>query len=125
MIINPNSGKGKAKNLFNQIVQPILEQYNVKYQVFLTEHANHALEFIENHNDLINTYSAISVISGDGLLYEVLNGFIRQVEQLKTNKIPIPLSEFSLSFHNSIIVVFFISLRHYTRRFRKWPCYYN
>lgn len=93
MIINPNSGKGKAKKLFNQIVQPILDQYNVKYQVFLTKHANHALEFIENHNDLINTYSAISVISGDGLLYEVLNGFIRQVEQLKTNKIPIPLSE--------------------------------
>ncbi|OTF70303.1 sphingosine kinase 1-like protein [Euroglyphus maynei] len=52
------------------------------------------MEFIQHHNDLVGSYSAIVTLSGDGLLFDVINGFVYSLEQstIIPKKIPVPIS---------------------------------
>lgn len=97
IILNPKSGKGNTAKIFDQKVKPILEDCQIKYHVLVTKHANHAFEFIESSLDLANSYSAVVTVSGDGLLFEVLNGFVSLMERSEGKQIPIPISKWSLS----------------------------
>lgn len=92
IILNPKSGKGQAQREFENKIKPILDDCNVKYHLLITKHARHASEFIESNSDLANSYSALATVSGDGLLNEVLNGFVKMVENSEYKHIPIPLS---------------------------------
>lgn len=94
--MNPASGKGKSVRLFNDNVRQLLDDCNVKYHVLTTKYANHALDFIQHHNDLVGTYCAIVTLSGDGLLFEVLNGFVHSLElsTIMPKKVPVPISEY-------------------------------
>ncbi|KAF7492627.1 Sphingosine kinase 1 [Sarcoptes scabiei] len=91
LILNPKSGSGRAIKLFEGSLKPFFEDYRVKYQVLTTKHAGHALEYIEKHSNLNELYSAIVTLSGDGLLFEVINGFQSRLENANPQKIPIPL----------------------------------
>ena len=44
----------------------------------LKAHANHAREYVQemNANELLNEYRGIVVVSGDGLVYEIINGIM-------------------------------------------------
>ncbi|XP_027204200.2 sphingosine kinase 1-like [Dermatophagoides pteronyssinus] len=94
ILLNPASGKGKSVRLFNDNVRQLLDDCNVKYHVLTTKYANHALDFIQHHNDLVGTYCAIVTLSGDGLLFEVLNGFVHSLElsTIMPKKVPVPIS---------------------------------
>ena len=102
----------------------------MKYHMLITKHANHALEFIEGNSDLANSYSALVTLSGDGLLFEVLNGFVNLIENSDhiSKKIPIPLS---MLFYIFSIFGSFLSLingfspRYNSWRFRQWSCSHN
>jgi len=41
-------------------------------------HANHAREYVQemNADELLNEYRGIVVVSGDGLVYEIINGIM-------------------------------------------------
>ena len=71
--------------------------------MLVTKHANHASEFIEGSHDLAASYSAVVTVSGDGLLFEVLNGFVSSLERLEVKQIPIPISEFSLLLFQNFV----------------------
>ncbi|CAH8576047.1 unnamed protein product [Schistosoma turkestanicum] len=75
--INPKSGSGDALNRFNFKIAPIWKQMNVSYELFCTEYSGHAENFITNlpKANLLR-YRAIVVCSGDGLVYEAVNGLI-------------------------------------------------
>ncbi|XP_018655048.1 sphingoid long chain base kinase [Schistosoma mansoni] len=77
VLINPKSGSGNALNGFNYKVSPIWKQMNVPYELFCTEYPGHAENFIINlpKANLLR-YRAIVTCSGDGLVYEVINGLI-------------------------------------------------
>ncbi|XP_046912772.2 sphingosine kinase 1 [Dermatophagoides farinae] len=94
IMMNPASGERKSVKLFNDHVHQLLDDCNVKYHVLTTKYANHAMDFIRHHNDLVGSYSAIVTISGDGLLFEVLNGFVYSLERSTTmpKKISLPIS---------------------------------
>lgn len=92
IILNPKSGKGKTIKIFDRKVKPLLDDCGIKYHVLVTKHANHASEFIEGSHDLAASYSAVVTVSGDGLLFEVLNGFVSSLERLEVKQIPIPIS---------------------------------
>lgn len=61
--------------------------------MLVTKHANHASEFIEGSDDLATSYSSVVTVSGDGLLFEVLNGFLGLLDRLECKQIPIPISK--------------------------------
>jgi len=88
VMINPFSGPNRnAEDMYDRIVQPILEQASIEHDVCVTTHAHHATERMapsysknNNHdnnkgNDKdISEYTAVIAIGGDGILYECLQG---------------------------------------------------
>lgn len=50
VFLNPKSGSGKARMLFQQRVVPILHEAEMQYDLYITKHANYAREFIRTHN---------------------------------------------------------------------------
>lgn len=76
VLINPNSGKGLANKIFNEEVKPILTSAHCKITVQHTEYKGHATDLARNLN--IEDYDTILCASGDGIPYEVINGFYQR-----------------------------------------------
>ena len=72
VIINPYAGTKNAQVVANRSILPMLQQAGVEYEVLLTSYAGHARELVRQ--EASDRWKGIVVISGDGLLYEVLNG---------------------------------------------------
>jgi sphingosine kinase len=53
----------------------------------VTTHANHAAEIIGEYN--LEPIEGIVIVSGDGMLYEVLNGLLNRKDWNKVRNIPI------------------------------------
>jgi len=92
IFVNPHSGTKIAKKLFKKQLKPKLHTNNIPYELIITEYAGHAKEIVQNR-DLTN-YGGIVTISGDGLMFEVLNGLYRlpswthQLEQIPIGIVP-------------------------------------
>ncbi|KIM58901.1 hypothetical protein SCLCIDRAFT_1050178 [Scleroderma citrinum Foug A] len=86
VLVNPHGGPGKARSIYTDKVEPILRAAGCALDVTYTTHANHAVEIIE---DSSLDYDAVVVVSGDGLIHEVLNGFLKHARSDKAFCIPI------------------------------------
>ncbi|KAI8324533.1 hypothetical protein GQ54DRAFT_58726 [Martensiomyces pterosporus] len=87
VLLNPASGKRKALKIFETIVKPIFEIGGTPYTLKITESPNFAADFVENED--LSPYSSIVSISGDGLLHEILNGFLRRLDWPKYQTLPL------------------------------------
>nr|UVW99765.1 sphingosine kinase [Sogatella furcifera] len=92
-IINPKSGVGKARDIFQQRVVPILTEADITYDVHVTRHAQDARNLVRSQD--INQYGGgIVVVGGDGILFEVINGLMERldwemvIERIKLGIIP-------------------------------------
>lgn len=74
VLLNPFGGRKKAAEIFDNTVRPIFEAAAIDYELVATTHAGHAAE-IGSTIDL-SPYSAFVCCSGDGLLWEALQGFL-------------------------------------------------
>ncbi|EDV29279.1 Sphingosine kinase 1 [Trichoplax sp. H2] len=72
VFINPCSGSGKASKIFNGKSKDILNEADILCEVVTTERVGHAKDYIINAN--LSKWDGILVVSGDGLIYEVING---------------------------------------------------
>lgn len=79
VIINPHSGKGTALEIFNDKVRPILEGAHCNITVQLTDYQGHATDLARELN--IDEYDTILCASGDGIPYEVINGFYQRPDR--------------------------------------------
>lgn len=50
IFLNPKSGSGKARLMFQQRVVPILHEAEMQYDLYITKYANYAREFVRTHN---------------------------------------------------------------------------
>lgn len=66
ILLNPKSGKGKARNIFQQKVAPILQEAEVPYDLHITKHANYARGFIRTCN--IFQWTGIVLVSVDNTI---------------------------------------------------------
>ncbi|KAJ2459593.1 Sphingosine kinase 1 [Coemansia sp. RSA 2424] len=87
VFLNPVSGRRKALKLFDSIVKPIFDIGSTPYELVVTESATHAAEFIE-HEDLA-AYSSVIAMGGDGILHDILNGFLRRSDWPKFKSLPL------------------------------------
>lgn len=90
ILLNPKSGKGKGREMFQKQMSPVLKEAEIQYELVVTTHANFAREFVKQRKDLVQKYSGIVVASGDGLLYEVINGILERSDwRTVVSKMPV------------------------------------
>uniref|UniRef100_A0A1B6DK62 sphingosine kinase n=2 Tax=Clastoptera arizonana TaxID=38151 RepID=A0A1B6DK62_9HEMI len=93
VILNPKSGVGKARDVFQSKVVPILTEADVEYDLHVTKHAQDAREQVRIQN-IYKYGGGIVVLGGDGILYEVINGLMERpdwekaLEKMKLGIIP-------------------------------------
>ncbi|KAI6128270.1 ATP-NAD kinase-like domain-containing protein [Pisolithus croceorrhizus] len=86
VLINPRGGRGQAGSIYTNKVEPILRAAGCVLDVTYTTHPKHALEIAQ---ELSLDIDALVVVSGDGLIHEVLNGFSKHTQPDKAFCIPI------------------------------------
>ena len=77
ILINPASGKGDAPQKA-ETVRPLFEHSAIPFNIQATTHAGHAHQIA--HSLPLHTPTSIVCISGDGLLYEAINGLMSRTD---------------------------------------------
>lgn len=76
VLLNPRGGKGKGLQLFRSHVQPLLVQADISFTLMLTDRRNHARELVRAED--LRLWDALVIMSGDGLMHEVVNGLMER-----------------------------------------------
>ncbi|XP_053687379.1 sphingosine kinase 1-like [Sabethes cyaneus] len=88
VILNPKSGSGKAREMFQQRVAPVFAEAEISYDLHITKKSDWAREFVRSRD--IYLWRGIVVVGGDGIFYEALNGlFEREDWQTAIDETPI------------------------------------
>lgn len=87
IMINPASGSGRALSIFHRDVYPLLAEAGISMKVFVTSSSGSASDFIKEVD--LDLYDGLVIISGDGLVYEVVNGIMRRSDREDVLKIPL------------------------------------
>lgn len=77
VILNPKSGSGKARELYQQQVAPIYGEAEIPIELHVTKRANFARELVRHKQDIFS-YRGIVVCGGDGIYFEVINGIMER-----------------------------------------------
>ncbi|XP_061714862.1 sphingosine kinase 1-like [Cydia pomonella] len=78
ILLNPKSGPGKARELFQTKVAPILQEGEIPYDLHVTKYAQYAREFVRTRN--VYGWRGIVAVGGDGVLFEILNGMFERLD---------------------------------------------
>ncbi|KAI8376175.1 ATP-NAD kinase-like domain-containing protein, partial [Radiomyces spectabilis] len=76
VLINPFGGQGLAKQTFESHVRPVFEAAGCQLSVQYTESQGHAVQIAKDLD--IDAFDAIVTVSGDGVIHEVINGFLER-----------------------------------------------
>ncbi|PWY97885.1 hypothetical protein BCV70DRAFT_202377 [Testicularia cyperi] len=87
ILINPVGGPGKGRQLFDSRVRPILEAAGCKLDVTITAHRMHGFDVAKDLR--IQDYDAVGLVSGDGLLHELLNGLASRPDSREALRLPV------------------------------------
>ncbi|XP_064625235.1 sphingosine kinase 2-like [Lineus longissimus] len=87
IFVNPFSGTRKALTMYKETVAPILSEAEVCYDLVVTDYPNHARDMMTTLD--LTVYKGIIIVSGDGLIFEVLNGLMMRNDWEEAVKIPI------------------------------------
>lgn len=87
VILNPRSGRGCARKIYDSKVEPILKLAGIRLTVVETEGPHHARKHAATM-DLSTCANGIICVGGDGIVNEVLNGLLSR-EDTKSRTIPI------------------------------------
>ncbi|CAE6418631.1 unnamed protein product [Rhizoctonia solani] len=86
VFVNPAGGQGKGVHLFEKRVKPILLAAHGEVDAVVTTHAKHATELAR---ECELNFDALLTVSGDGLVFEVLNGFRDRPDAPKAFALPV------------------------------------
>uniref|UniRef100_UPI0009B33A3F sphingosine kinase 1-like n=1 Tax=Monopterus albus TaxID=43700 RepID=UPI0009B33A3F len=87
VLVNPHSGRGQAFQLFTGHVQGMLTEAAVPCTLIITEHQNHARELVRKAD--LSQWDALVIMSGDGLLFEVINGLMEREDWQEAIQTPL------------------------------------
>ncbi|ELT99919.1 hypothetical protein CAPTEDRAFT_126517 [Capitella teleta] len=87
VLVNPFSGPGLALTLFQERVVPMLAEAGFPYHMIVTEHAGHGRQLMQSLE--LDQWAGVVIVSGDGLIYEVINGLMEREDWEKAIKMPI------------------------------------
>nr|XP_004672361.1 sphingosine kinase 2 isoform X2 [Jaculus jaculus] len=87
LLVNPFGGRGMAWQRCKDYVVPIISEAGLSYNLIQTERQNHARELVQGLN--LSEWEGIVTVSGDGLLYEVVNGLLDRSDWEKAVRMPV------------------------------------
>lgn len=87
LLVNPQSGKGQALILYNNHIQRMLNEAGIIHTLIITERQNHARELVKEAD--LSQWDALVIMSGDGLLYEVINGLLERSDWEEAIRTPL------------------------------------
>ncbi|KAI3353035.1 hypothetical protein L3Q82_019607 [Scortum barcoo] len=88
LLVNPQSGKGQALTLYNNHIQRMLNEAGIPHTLVITELAEPRPRAGEGETDL-SQWDALVIMSGDGLLFEVINGLLERPDWEEAIRIPL------------------------------------
>jgi len=88
VLLNPVSGRRKAVKIYQKVKELFFEA-DIGHKLVKTTHAGHAEEIMSTQD--FGQFDAIVTISGDGLIYEVINGMMSRRDVKKDDLILAPL----------------------------------
>ncbi|KAH7293884.1 hypothetical protein KP509_28G046500 [Ceratopteris richardii] len=87
VVLNPRSGRGRARKIYDSKVEPILKLAGIRLTVVETNGPHHARRHAATM-DLSNCTDGIICVGGDGIVNEVLNGLLSR-DDAKSRTVPI------------------------------------
>ena len=78
VLVNPHSGKGSAEKWYHRDIEPIFKAARCTIDMQKTKYSGEAVEIAEKLD--IETFDVVASCSGDGLPYEVFNGFGKRAD---------------------------------------------
>ncbi|TRY95721.1 hypothetical protein DNTS_022121 [Danionella cerebrum] len=87
VLVNPQSGRGQAMALYNTHIQRMLTEAGVPHTLVVTERQNHARELVRSAD--LSQWDAVIILSGDGLLFEVVNGLMERPDWEQAIRTPL------------------------------------
>lgn len=90
LLVNPQSGRGQALSLYNSHIQRMLHEAGVPHTLVITERQNHARELVRDNMNLAQ-WDALVIMSGDGLLFEVINGLLERPDWEEAIRMPLAI----------------------------------
>jgi len=85
--VNPFSGSGKAIRMYKSYLRKVLAEAEITHKCIQTEHAGHARDDVRRI--ALHNYDGIVIVSGDGLVHEVINGLMDRQDRDEAIKMPI------------------------------------
>ena len=86
VLLNPMSGKRKARSIFQQ-VRPLLEKSYPQLRVTETTASGHAQKIVQDMD--LSEVAGLVAIGGDGTIYEAINGLMSRADWQTAIKTPI------------------------------------
>lgn len=81
VIINPTSGKGKAKRIYEEALKYLLPA-GIKVEKIVTRRPMEAHSIVKDSPaEVLSRFDAIVCCSGDGIVHEVINGFFERPDR--------------------------------------------
>lgn len=77
VLLNPNSGVGDSHSIYNRDCALAFQDAGIKTTILVTDRAGHASEYCEANED-IPKLDGIVVVSGDGMMFECLQGLMKR-----------------------------------------------
>ncbi|KAM6223613.1 sphingosine kinase 2 [Rhynchocyon petersi] len=87
LLVNPFGGRGLAWQWCKNHVLPMISEAGLSFNLIQTERQNHARELVQGLS--LGEWDGIVTASGDGLLYEVLNGLLTRPDWEEAIKMPV------------------------------------
>ncbi|XP_034030555.1 sphingosine kinase 2 [Thalassophryne amazonica] len=87
LLVNPFSGRGQAMQWCQTHILPMIREANISYNLIQTERQNHARELIREIS--LPEWDGIVIVSGDGLMHEVINGLMERPDWEQAIKTPV------------------------------------
>lgn len=88
VLLNPKSGPGKARDIFQQRVVPVLAEAEIPFDLYVTKQAGYARDFVRSKD--IYQWRGMVVVGGDGILFEVINGLFERTDwQTAIKELPV------------------------------------
>ncbi|XP_030053628.1 sphingosine kinase 2 [Microcaecilia unicolor] len=87
LLVNPQGGRGLALQHCHAHILPMISDAGISFNLIQTERQNHARELVQSLS--LDEWNGIVIISGDGLLYEVINGLIERPDWKEAIRKPI------------------------------------